>query len=79
MAQITWKLDTQEKAYEHFGLPFFSTVNDVLATIRNVNYKFFPDNQLISVEVPKYDNEVILEALNNLLPIRIILWTAGLL
>lgn len=67
MAQITWKLDTEEKAYEHFGLPFFSTVNDVLARIRNVNYKFFPDDQLISVEVPKYDNEVILEALNNLL------------
>jgi len=40
-------------------------VNEVLAKIRNVNYKFFPSSQLISVEVPKYDNEVILEALNN--------------
>lgn len=65
VAQITWKLDTEEKAYEHFGLPLFLSVNDVLARIRNVNYKFFPNNQLISVEVPKYDNEVILEALNN--------------
>ncbi len=65
VAQITWKLDTEEKAYEHFSMPLFLSVNEVLAKIRNVNYKFFPTNQLISVEVPKYDNESILEALNN--------------
>ena len=65
VAQITWKLDTEEKAYEHFDTPFFLTVNDVLQRIRNVKYKFFPDNQLISVEVNKYNSEVILEALNN--------------
>lgn len=65
VAQITWKLDTEEKAYEHFGMPLFLAVNEILAKIRNVNYKFFPSNQLISVEVPKYDNESILEALNN--------------
>jgi len=65
VAQITWKLDTEEKAYEHFSMPLFLAVNEVLTKIRNVNYKFFPSNQLISVEVPKYDNEVILEALNN--------------
>ena len=46
-------------------MPLFLAVNDVLAKIRNVNYKFFPTNQLISVEVPKYDNVSILEALNN--------------
>lgn len=65
VAQITWKLDTEEKAYEHFSMPLFLSVNEVLAKIRNVNYKFFPTNQLISIEVPKYDNESILEALNN--------------
>ncbi|SNV31942.1 Divergent AAA domain [Chryseobacterium taklimakanense] len=65
IAQITWKLDTEERAYEHFGMPLFLEVNNILAKIRNVQYKFFPDNQLISVEVVKYDNEVILEALNN--------------
>jgi len=65
VAQITWKLDTEEKAYEHFDTPFFLTINDVLQRIRNVKYKFFPDNQLISVEVNKYNTEVILEALNN--------------
>jgi ATP-dependent DNA helicase RecG len=65
VAQITWKLDTEEKAYEHFGLPLFLEVNAVLSKIRNVKYKFFPDNQLVATEVVKYDAEVILEALNN--------------
>jgi len=65
VAQITWKLDTEEKAYEHFEIPFYVTVNDVLQRIRNVKYKFFPDNKLYSVDVNKYNTEVILEALNN--------------
>ncbi|MDR2843350.1 MAG: putative DNA binding domain-containing protein [Candidatus Symbiothrix sp.] len=65
VAQITWKLDTEEKAYEHFSLPLFVEVNHLLSKIRNVTYKFFPDNQLVSIEVMKYDSEVILEALNN--------------
>ena len=65
VAQITWKLDTEEKAYEHFEIPFFLTINNILQRIRNVKYKFFPDNQLYSVDVNKYNTEVILEALNN--------------
>jgi len=65
VAQITWKLDTEEKAYQHFELPLFVTINEVLQRIRNVKYKFFPDNQLIATEVEKYDPESILEALNN--------------
>jgi len=65
VAQITWKLDTEEKAYEHFEIPLFLSINEVLKRIRNVKYKFFPDNQLIATEVQKYDSEVILEALNN--------------
>jgi ATP-dependent DNA helicase RecG len=65
VAQITWKLDTEEKAYEHFEIPLFTSVNDLLKRIRNVKYKFFPNNQLIATEVLKYDPEVILEALNN--------------
>lgn len=65
VAQITWKLDTEEKAYEHFEIPLFRSINDVLKRIRNVKYKFFPDNQLLSTEVNKYETKVILEALNN--------------
>lgn len=65
VAQITWKLDTEEQAYEHFDVPLFVSINDVLKRIRNVKYKFFPDNQLLSTEVNKYETKVILEALNN--------------
>jgi len=65
IGQITWKLDTEEKAYQHFEIPLFLSINDVLKQIRNVKYKFFPDNQLLSTEVNKYDTKVILEALNN--------------
>ena len=65
VGQITWKLDTQEQAYEHFNMPLFSEINSILSKIRNVKYKFFPDNQLLATEVNKYDTKVILEALNN--------------
>lgn len=65
VGQITWKLETEEIAYEHFEIPLFLTVNEIIKRIRNVKYKFFPDNQLIATEVQKYDTEVILEALNN--------------
>jgi ATP-dependent DNA helicase RecG len=65
VAQITWKLDTDQKAYEHFGTPLFLSLNEVLKQIRIVRHKFFPNNQLIATEVLNYDTEVILEALNN--------------
>jgi ATP-dependent DNA helicase RecG len=35
IAQITWKLDTEEKAYEHFGLPIILTASEVADKIRN--------------------------------------------
>jgi ATP-dependent DNA helicase RecG len=65
IAEITWKLDTEEKAYEHFSIPFLLTTTKVMQNIRNVNYKFFPDNELNSITVPKYDTRIILEALHN--------------
>jgi len=65
VAQITWKLDTEEKAYQHFETPLLVNVSNILSYIRNVKYKFFPNNQLLSVEVNKYETRVILEAVNN--------------
>lgn len=64
-AQITWKLDADEKAYEHFGPPFLLSTTRVLEHIRNIKHKLFPNNQLLPVEVWKYDTRVILEALHN--------------
>ena len=65
VAEITWKLETEEKAYEHFGIPLLLKTTEVLQHIRNVKYKFFPDNELLSTTVNKYDTRSILEALNN--------------
>lgn len=64
-AQITWKLDTEEKAYEHFAPPFLLTTTEVQRRIRNIKYKIFPDNYLLAAEVNKYETRVILEALHN--------------
>ena len=44
IAEITWKLDTDQKAYEHFGMPLLLSTTKVLQRIRNYQYKFFPDN-----------------------------------
>jgi ATP-dependent DNA helicase RecG len=65
IAQITWKLDAAEQAYEHFGPPFLLNVSAVMKRIRNIRYKIFPDTQLVAAEVLKYEPRVILEALNN--------------
>jgi ATP-dependent DNA helicase RecG len=65
VAEITWKLDTDERAYEHFTIPFLLSTKKFLQKIRNYQYKFFPDNQLLSVSVNKYETKVILEAMNN--------------
>lgn len=64
-AQITWKLDTEEQAYEHYGPPYLINATRIADRIRNYKYKFFPDDVLLSVTVDKYDREVILEALYN--------------
>ena len=66
-AQITWKLDAEERSYEHFNPPFLLTTTQVYQQIRNIKQKLFPRNQLIATEVMKYDNRVVLEALHNCL------------
>lgn len=66
-AQITWRLEGEERAYEHFEPPFLLTVNDVFRRIRNLRFRLQPFGQLIPVELEKYDAQVVLEALNNCL------------
>ncbi|MHB9007153.1 MAG: RNA-binding domain-containing protein [Limisphaerales bacterium] len=65
VAQITWKLDGEEQAYEHFDPPFLLNVNAVFARIRNLKFRLQPFNQLVPIELEKYDAKVVLEALNN--------------
>jgi len=65
VAQITWKLDAEEQAYEHFDPPFLLNVNAVFARVRNLKFRLQPFNQLVPIELEKYDAKVVLEALNN--------------
>ncbi|MCP5062548.1 MAG: transcriptional regulator, partial [Ignavibacteriae bacterium] len=65
IAEITWKLETEEKAYEHFSCPLLLNTSKVLQNIRNIKYKFFPDNELLATTVNKYDTRTILEAMHN--------------
>jgi len=65
IAQITWKLEAEEQAYEHFGPPFLLNVNFVYNRIRNIKFKLQPFNTLVPLELDKYDSWIVLEALNN--------------
>jgi ATP-dependent DNA helicase RecG len=65
VAEITWKLDMEEKAYEHFYTPFLLTTTEVLERIRNIKVKFYPNNEMRAITVDKYDPRSILEALHN--------------
>ena len=64
-AELTWKLEGPERAYEHFGPPFLLTTSLLYQRIRNLTLKFLPPDQLIPKEVPKYDQAIVLEALHN--------------
>ncbi len=64
-AEITWKLEGEERAYEHFGPPFLLATSQVFSRIRNVQLRLLPDTELLAHEVAKYDQKVVLEALHN--------------
>ncbi|WP_429886294.1 RNA-binding domain-containing protein [Geoalkalibacter halelectricus] len=64
-AQMTWKLEGPERAYEHFSPPFFLTTTQLYQRIRNIQLRLLPQDQLLPVEVSKYDQKIVLEALHN--------------
>ena len=64
-AQMTWKLDAEERAYEHFGPPFLLNTSALFQRIRNVQIRILPEDTLFTVEVSKYDQRVVLEAIHN--------------
>jgi len=65
IAKITWKLESEESGYEHFDPPLSLTINNLYQKIRNYNYKILPVDSLTPIEVSKYEQWIILEALNN--------------
>ena len=64
-AQMTWSLVGTEIAYEHFGIPFLLTTTQLYQRIRNIQLRILPQDELMPVEVPKYDQKIVLEALHN--------------
>ncbi|RRU14964.1 RNA-binding domain-containing protein [Stenotrophomonas sp. 278] len=64
-AQLTWKLEGHERAYEHFGPPFLLTTSHLYQRIRNIQLRLLPQDELLPVEVSKYDQKIVLEALHN--------------
>lgn len=64
-AQMTWKLEGPERAYEHFGPPFLLNSSTLYQKIRNIQIRILPDDQLLAVELAKYDQKIVLEALHN--------------
>lgn len=63
--QLTWKLDGAERAYQHFSSPFLLTTTELYQQIRNVQMRILPDDQLLAIELAKYDRKIVLEALHN--------------
>jgi ATP-dependent DNA helicase RecG len=64
-AQLTWKLEGPERAYEHFAPPFLLTTSDLYKRIRNIQLRLLPQDELLPIEVAKYDQKIVLEALHN--------------
>lgn len=65
VAQLTWKLEGEKQAYEHFGPPFLLTVEDLYQRIRNLKQRIEAPGRLVPIEVETYDRSVVLEALHN--------------
>ena len=65
LSQITWKLVGEQEAYEHFTIPFLLATTEIYKNIRNINIRITPECSLLPVEIKKYEQESILEALHN--------------
>lgn len=64
-AQMTWKLEGAERAYQHFAPPFLLTTTLLYQRIRNIQLRLLPQDELLPIEVSKYDQKIVLEALHN--------------
>nr|WP_246066890.1 ATP-binding protein [Paenibacillus koleovorans] len=68
VAKMSWILkdkDNIEQDYDHFGPPFILNSELLFSKLRNLKYRYMPDNSLFPIEVNQYDAYVIREALHN--------------
>ncbi|WP_449354840.1 RNA-binding domain-containing protein [Virgibacillus natechei] len=68
IAKLSWILkdeDDIERDYEHFGPPLLLNTDLLFNKIRNLKYRYMPDQSLFPIEINQYDSYVIREALHN--------------
>ena len=65
VAELTWKREGEEPDYEHFHPPFLLETSRLYQRILNRRLSLLPAGQLIPVDLPKYDQRIVLEALHN--------------
>jgi ATP-dependent DNA helicase RecG len=63
-AELTWKRPA-ERQVKHFGPPFLLATSELMGCITNPIIKLFPDTQLVPVQLPRYEVQLVLEALHN--------------
>lgn len=51
--------------YEHFGPPFLLSTTRLYQRIRNIQLRLLPQDELLRIEISKYDQKIVLEALHN--------------
>jgi ATP-dependent DNA helicase RecG len=67
-AQMIWVLKDShgiEKDYQHFGPPFLLNTDALFQRVRNLTYRYMPDNTLFPTEISQYDAWVMRELLHN--------------
>lgn len=65
VAELSWKLEGEEQDYEHFHPPFLLETSRLYQRIRNIRLRLERPGELIPLELQKYDQRIVLEALHN--------------
>ena len=67
--KVMWRLygtNGSDKDYEIFGIPFINVIDKVFMKIRNLTYRYMPNQMtLFPVETQQYDTWLLRELLNN--------------
>jgi ATP-dependent DNA helicase RecG len=67
--RVMWRLygsDNAVKDYIEFGIPFITVVDEVYAKVRNLTYRYMPNQlTLFPTETKQYDASLLRELLNN--------------
>lgn len=66
--QMSWILQDDHKMavdYQHFGLPYLLNAEQIINKVRNLKYRYMPNDSIFPTEIDKYDAWVLREALHN--------------